>query len=251
MAFVQTFLLCNSMILKDITFLLFLAIKKKENCNEFASFSNTFNTFKLPSNYGVKTAFCGKNGIKERIWFKPQRNHLNEILALSLLLGKRRQKCNPKMGTTNFLLLLMFRNLFKILRLQFVAFYFRFLKSVTYKLRSTKGEVQEGKATWSTWSIKCSFVICYFCLKEGVVIPTGRNYVDTYSVEAIMPNLFCRMSEHDLRSVQAKNTEAMHGMVPAVIFLWQVTRSLSRFPYTWVKLPVSAFLTVHSVRHVQ
>jgi len=55
------------MILKDITFLLFLAIKKKENGNEFANFSNKFITFKLPLNYGVKTAFCGKNEIKERI----------------------------------------------------------------------------------------------------------------------------------------------------------------------------------------
>lgn len=53
----------------------------------------------------------------------------------------------------------------------------------------------------------------------GVVIKTGRNYVGIYNVETIIPNLLCRMSAHDLRTLLAKNTEAMHGMVPAVIFV--------------------------------
>jgi hypothetical protein len=33
------------------------------------------------------------------------------------------------------------------------------------------------------------------------------------------PESFLRMSAHDLRTLLAKNTEAMHGMVPAVIFV--------------------------------
>lgn len=54
---------------------------------------------------------------------------------------------------------------------------------------------------------------------EGVIIITGRNYVGIHNVEAIIPNLFCRMSARDLRTLLAKNTEAMHGTVPAVIFV--------------------------------